>query len=251
MTATLPTITMPSEAELQVRLDLAACYRLAAMYGWDDLVSTHLSVRVPGEETFLINPFGLLFEEITPASLVKVDMDGNILDDSPYKVNQAGFVIHSAVHAARPDVACVMHLHTRDGVAVSALEAGLLPLNQTAMFMSGGIAFHEYEGVALDLAERQRLADDLGDAMVMLLRNHGTLAVGRSIAECFTLMYHLERSCTIQVRTLGMGGPLHQPSPDAVAKVVGLGNNIGPMAEAVVWPALLRKLDRDDPTWRD
>lgn len=236
-----------SEADL--RRDLAAAYRLTAMFGWDDLVATHISVRLPEENAFLINPFGMLFEEIRPADLVKVDFDGKVLAPTPWAVNLAGFVIHSAIHAARHDVDCAMHLHTPDGVAVSMLEEGLLPLSQTAMMVSGQIAYHEYEGVAVDLAERERLVADLGDKNMMLLRNHGTLALGRTIAEAFTTMYFLETACTIQVRALGMGRPLHPVGAGVAERVQPIGG-LEIVARNLVWPALLRKLDRHDPTWR-
>lgn len=237
-----------SEEEWQIRKDLAACYRLVAMFGWDDLIATHLSARIPGEEAFLINPFGMLFEEITAANLVKVNAEGEKLSASPYPVNRAGFVIHSAVHLARPDVACVMHLHTKDGVAVAALSEGLLPLNQTAMLLSNDIAFHDFEGVALDFEERERLVADLGDKGLMILRNHGTLATGRSIADCFVSMYYLETSCTVQVRTLGMGRPLHDAGAAIVGSVAAFRDrNTAKMAEELYWPALLRKLDRNSP----
>jgi ribulose-5-phosphate 4-epimerase/fuculose-1-phosphate aldolase len=237
-----------SQAEWQIRRDLAACYRLVALFGWDDLVATHLSARLPGEEAFLINPFGMLFEEITAANLVKVDADGEVLDDTPYSVNRAGFIIHSAIHMARPEVECVMHLHTRDGVAVSTLAEGILPLNQTAMLISKDIASHDYEGVAISLEERERLASDLGAKSLMLLRNHGTLAVGRSIPECFVSMYYLEMTCTVQVRTLSMGRPLHEAGAPVVDTVASFRDLHGAkMANDVYWPALLRKLDRSSP----
>jgi ribulose-5-phosphate 4-epimerase/fuculose-1-phosphate aldolase len=244
------TRTTPTEAEL--RRDLAAAYRLVAHFGWDDLVATHISVRLPDHSGFLINPYGMLFEEIRPADLVKVDMDGRILSETNWSVNQAGFVIHSAIHQARPDVTCAMHLHTPDGIAVSMLEEGLLPLNQTAMLSAGAIAFHEFEGIAVDLDERERLAADLGDRDLMILRNHGTLTLGRTVAEAFTSMYFLETACTIQVRALGMGRPIHPVRDEAISKVA----QFRPMAGAsvsndLVWPAMLRKLDRLDPTWRD
>jgi ribulose-5-phosphate 4-epimerase/fuculose-1-phosphate aldolase len=236
--------------EAQLRRDLAAAYRLVAMKGWDDLVATHISVRVPGEEAFLINPFGMLFEEIRPADLVKVDLDGELLSPTNWGVNQAGFVIHSAIHAARHDVACAMHLHTADGIAVSMMDEGLLPLNQTAMLMAGRIAFHEFEGVALDLDERERLVADLGDKPAMILRNHGTLTVGETIAEAFTRMYYLETACTIQVRALGMGRPLHRVPGEVVDKVSALHDfSAREVGQNLVWPALLRKLDRLDPAW--
>jgi ribulose-5-phosphate 4-epimerase/fuculose-1-phosphate aldolase len=239
-----------SEEEWQIRKDLAACYRLVAMFGWDDLIATHLSARIPGEEAFLINPFGLLFDEITAGNLVKVNAEGEKLTASPYPVNRAGFVIHSAVHLARPDVACVMHLHTKDGVAVSALREGLLPLNQTAMLLSNDMACHDFEGVALDFEERERLVADLGHKRLMILRNHGTLATGRSIADCFVSMYYLETSCSVQVRTLGMGRPLHDAGADVIQSVAAFRDrNTANMAEELYWPALLRKLDRVSPDY--
>lgn len=237
-----------SDAEWNVRRDLAACYRLAAMFGWDDLIATHFSARVPGEETFLINPFGLLFEEITDANLVKVNADGEKLSESPYPVNRAGFVIHGAIHLARPDVGCVMHLHTRDGVAVSTTSEGLLPLNQAAIAVSGSLAYHDYEGIAVDLEERERLLENLGDKKLMILRNHGTLATGRSVADCFLNMYDLENSCTQQVRTLGMGVPLKQVPSMVIDKVREFrANYFSDMAEDLYWPALLRKAERESP----
>lgn len=237
-----------SAAEQEMRRDLAACYRLVALFGWDDLVATHISARLPDEDAFLLNPFGMLFEEVTASSLVKIDANGQILDPSPYEVNKAGFVIHSAIHQARHDAACVIHLHTRTGVAVSALEEGLLPLNQTAMLISNDIAFHEYEGVATNLGERERLARDLGDKNLMLLRNHGTLALGATIADAFTSIYFLEWACAVQVNTLGMGRPLHAADPDVIASVAS-GRQMGPTAFArdLVWPAMLRKVDRLSP----
>ncbi|HKT54145.1 MAG TPA: class II aldolase/adducin family protein, partial [Caulobacteraceae bacterium] len=239
----------PKEHEL--RRDLAAAYRLAALFGWDDLIATHFSVRLPsapGEpEAFLLNQYGILFEEITASSLVKVDVEGDILSDSDEPVNKAGFVVHSAVHQARPDAGCVMHLHTEDGVAVSALDEGLLPLNQTAMIVAGRVSVHEYEGVAVDLGERERLVADLGDNDLMFLRNHGTLAVGATVAEAFSRMYTLEKACTFQVKTLGMGRPCRMPDPAVVDKMkAGPRRNEQSAAYArnYVWPALLRKLDR-------
>jgi ribulose-5-phosphate 4-epimerase/fuculose-1-phosphate aldolase len=240
----------PDEATL--RRDLAAAYRLVALFGWDDLIATHISVRLPDGNGFLINPFGMLFDEIRPADLVKVDMNGNVLSPTNWGVNLAGFVIHSAIHAARDDAHCVMHLHTSDGIAVSMLEEGLLPLNQTAMLVAGDIAFHEYEGIALDLDERERLAADLGDKDLMILRNHGTLSLGGTVAEAFTNMYFLETACTAQVRALGMGRPLHQPSRQSIDKVAASrAGPMAPLADGLIWPAMLRKLDRVDPGWRD
>ena len=247
--------TPVTEAERRVRRDLAAAYRLVAHFGWDDLLATHLSTRVPNEEAFLINPIGLLFDEITASSLVKVNLQGEILQDTTHAINRAGFVIHSAVHSARHnDAGCVMHLHTRDGVAVSAVSGGLLPLNQTAMLVNGDIAFHEYEGVALDEAECARLVADLGERNLMFLRNHGTLAVGRSVAEAFVQMYQLEWACTVQVRTLSMGLPLHAAPTEVVRKTQtqfppGKTEVGAYYSDQLVWPALLRKLDRIAPDY--
>jgi ribulose-5-phosphate 4-epimerase/fuculose-1-phosphate aldolase len=245
-----------SDVEAQMRRDLAACYRLVALYGWDDMLATHISARLPdedGKECFLLNPLGLMFEEITASSLVKINMDGEIISDTPYKVNRAGFVIHSAVHAARHDAGCVIHLHSLDGVAVSAMEDGILPLNQTAITIASHVAFHDYEGVATNEDERARLAADLGNKPLMLLRNHGTLAVGPSIAGAFVLMYLLETCCTVQVRTLGMGQKLHAADPKVIAETGKMMNdfNFASYAEAMAWPALLRKLDRENPGYAD
>ena len=188
-----------TEAEWQVRQDLAAAYRIIAHYGWDDMVFTHLSARVPGpDEHFLLNPFGFLFNEVTASNLVKVDLDGNIMLDNGYTVNGAGFTIHSAVHMSREDAHAVMHVHTDSGVAVSSTKEGFLPLNQHAMFVYHDLAYHDWEGVALNLDERERLVADLGDRHLMMLRNHGTLALGRSVASCFLRLYYLERACQIQ-----------------------------------------------------
>ena len=247
-------LTAANAEEMRVRRDLAACYRLVAQFGWDDLLATHLSAKVPGEEAFLINPIGLMFEEITATSLVKVNLAGQILQETPFAINRAGFVIHSAVHEARPEAGCVMHLHTRDGVAVAALEEGLLPVNQTAMIVAPHIAYHEYEGVAFDEQERARLAADLGDKKLMLLRNHGTLAVAPSVAEAFSLIYLLEWACTVQVRTLSMNRPLHSAPEEAVRRtgiLLDHQEHSARYAEDLVWPALLRKLNRDNPGYTE
>jgi len=246
-----------SAEEWRIRTDLAAAYRLVAMYGWDDLVFTHISARIPGpEHHFLINPYGLLFEEITASSLVKVGLDGQKVMDSPYPVNPAGFTIHSAVHEVREDAGCVMHLHTPDGTAVATLSEGLLPLNQTAQLVLADLAYHDYEGVALDHDERPRLQRDLGDKGTMLLRNHGTLTVGPTVGQAFTRMYFLERACTMQVRTLcsraGGGGDLYPTAEPVIEKNKNIGRNgLGQVADMLVWPALLRKLDRQSPGYRD
>jgi ribulose-5-phosphate 4-epimerase/fuculose-1-phosphate aldolase len=238
--------------EWAVRVDLAAAYRLVAHYGWDDLIFTHLTARVPGpDHHFLINPYGMMFEEITASSLVKIDLAGTKVDDSPYPVNPAGFTIHSAVHEAREDAHCVMHLHTVDGTAVSVMEGGLQPMTQMAMLVHDDLSYHEYEGIALEHDERPRLQADLGDSCVMLLWNHGTLTIGASIGEAFLRMYALERACSMQVRF--MSGPgLHLPA-DGVGKKVAAQVAIPEYGEIVVkklaWPALRRMLDRRDPSY--
>ncbi len=242
-----------SEEEWQVRVDLAAAYRLVAAEGWDDLVFTHISARVPGgHDHFLVNPYGMLFEEINASSLVKVDLEGRIVLDTPYAINPAGFTIHSAVHAAREDAGCVMHLHTNDGIAVSAQAGGLLPISQTALFPASDLGYHDYEGVALNEDEKVRLVADLGDHSFMILRNHGTLTVGGSVAEAYLAMHVLERACQIQIKAQAGGGELVQvPEPivqgiQAQASKVTLGQG-----GALAWPALLRKADRLDPGFRD
>jgi len=242
-----------SAEEWAVRQDLAAAYRLVALHGWDDMIFTHLSARVPGPAPhFLINPFGFMFDEITASSLVKIDLDGAVVLDNGYPVNTAGFTIHSAVHMARDDAHAVMHLHTDAGVAVSCMENGLLPLNQTALFIIDDVAHHEYEGVALYLPERERLIADLGNKNAMLLWNHGTLAVGHTIAECFMRMYYLERACAIQVRALA-GDALHRPSAQSIEATVNLGRSPGLFATFAkhAWPALRRKIDRIDASYQD
>ena len=241
-----------SDAEWQLRCDLAACYRLVALHGWSDLVFTHISVRLPGEgHRFLINPYGLLFEEITASSLVAVDQDGNKLHDTPFPVNRAGFVIHSAVHAAREDAQCVLHTHTRAGVAVSAQAGGVLPISQQSTFVLASLAYHDYEGVALHDEEKPRLQADLGHANFLMLRNHGLLTVGTSIADAFLSMYIFETSCQIQLAAQSGGGPLTaipQPILDGVA--ASMRAQTQGQGGAFVWPALLRKLERTDPGYR-
>jgi ribulose-5-phosphate 4-epimerase/fuculose-1-phosphate aldolase len=240
-----------SPEEWKVRVDLAAAYRLVAHFGWDDLIFTHLSARVPGpEHHFLINPYGMTFDEITASSLVKIDLNGKIVEPTTYAVNPAGFTIHSAVHAAREDAQCVMHLHTTAGVAVSAQARGLLPLNQTAMIVLGDLAYHEYEGIALNHDERPRLVADLGDKSAMLLWNHGTLTLGKTVAGAFLTMYFLERACATQVATLAGGGALHHAS-DAVIELVAKQAKYGAgMIDALAWAPLIRKLDRLDPSYK-
>jgi ribulose-5-phosphate 4-epimerase/fuculose-1-phosphate aldolase len=243
-----------TDAEWSQRINLAAAYRLVALFGWDDLVDTHISARVPGpEHHFLINPYGLLFEEITASSLVKVDLAGNQLTESAYRINPAGFTIHSAIHEAREDAGCVIHLHTLDGVAVSSCAEGLQPLNQIAQYVTHDLAYHDYEGIALDHDERPRLQRDLGSKNLMLLRNHGTLTVGRSVASAFERMYHLERACSIQVRTRMLGPTAYPVRDEVIQKNTRLHDN-AERAELrstqLVWPPLLRKLDRKDPSYK-
>ena len=238
-----------SDAEWRTRVDLAALYRLVALEKWDDLIFTHVSARVPGpEHHFLINPFGVYFEEVTASSLVKVDLDGNIVMDSPYGINPAGFTIHSAVHGAREDARFVMHLHTDQGVAVSAQSEGLLPISQHALIVTPHLAYHDYEGVALNLDERGRLVADLGDKSLMMLRNHGTLATGGTACEAWVSLWHLERACKMQVMALTAGRErvliASQSAQDEVARIVGGG--LGVMAK-LPWPGLLRRLDRVSP----
>jgi ribulose-5-phosphate 4-epimerase/fuculose-1-phosphate aldolase len=241
-------------AERAIRIDLAAAYRLVALEGWDDMIFTHISARIPGpEHHFLINPYGMLFSEITASSLVKIGMDGKPIGESRYPVNPAGFTIHSAVHEVREDAVCVMHLHTLDGTAVSTAREGLLPLNQTAQLVVGDLVYHDYEGVALDHAERPRLQDDLGKHNMMLLRNHGTLTVGRSVADAFMRMYFLERACSMQVRTRILGRDDYPTAQNVIDKNVALSQSGGMtfLANELLWPALLRKLDRLDPSFRE
>jgi ribulose-5-phosphate 4-epimerase/fuculose-1-phosphate aldolase len=243
-----------SDEEWAVRVDLAAAYRLVSRYGWEDLVFTHISARVPGtEDHFLINPYGLFFDEITASSLVKIDQRGRKLQDSPFSVNEAGFIIHSAVHAARHDARCVLHTHTLNGVAVSTQRAGLLPISQHSLFVLNSVGYHDFEGPALDEDEKPRLVADLGDNRCLILRNHGLLTVGATVADAFVAMYYLEASCAIQVRAQSGGGELI-PVPKEVlergyANATAAQRRAGGQG-ALVWPGLLRRLDRTDPSYR-
>ena len=243
-----------SEAEWQTRVDLAAAYRLVALFKWDDLVFTHISARVPGRDNeFLINPYGLMFEEITASSLVRIDTAGNKLDDSPFAVNPAGFTIHSAIHAARHDARCVLHTHTLNGIAVAAQKGGVLPLSQQSIFVLSSLAYHDYEGVALNEAEKPRLVADLGDKNFLMLRNHGLLTLGASIADAFLSMYLFETVCTIQVRALAGGRELVHVDPRIIAGAQTQAKQVtrGMGGGALVWPGLLRRLDRTDPGYRE
>ncbi|WP_082519706.1 class II aldolase/adducin family protein [Variovorax sp. Root411] len=239
-------------SEQAIRTDLAACYRLAAHFRMTDMTYTHISARLDGGEEFLLNAFGLLFEEVCASNLVKVSASGEILEDPMgVGINAAGFVIHSAVHAARPDVRCVMHTHTAAGMAVSTHPEGLLPLTQHAMRFHSRLARHAYEGIAIDLAERERLAKDLGEHNAMILENHGLLTCGRTVAEAFGTMYYLERACQAQVAALGSGVKPLMPSRDAIEKTSNLFHQNRGKADQRDWPPLLRMLDRIDPSFRN
>ncbi len=244
-------------AEWRARVELAAAYRLVARHGMDDVIYTHISARVPESgDQFLINPYGLLFDEIRASNLVRVDLEGRVLDDPEgLGINPAGFTIHSAVHAARPDVACVLHTHTVPGIAVSCQRDGLLPLNQWALQFHDSITYHDYESIALDLDERARLAADLGDKPVMILRNHGLLTAGRSVAEAWKLMYNLDRSCSAQLAAQASGAPLVLPPAEIRAKTAAQYRRAYDEIEQgramdSEWTALLRLLDREAPDYR-
>jgi len=264
-----------SPEEWDLRVNLAACYRLVARYGMTDLIYNHITARVPGPaHHILINAYGMLYEEVTASSLIKVDLAGNVIDksDHGYSVNAAGYIIHSAVHEARADAHCVIHTHTRAGISVSALEEGLLPLSQTAMRFHGHVAYHDYEGPAFNRGEKARLVAHLGDRNAMILRNHGLLVCGPSIAQAFNLIYWLEQACRIQVDLLSCQRPLHKAAPAVVERTAealsGLEITLDNEADAnpnmksgaqkqgtgyglLEWPALLRSLDRADPSYRD
>ena len=244
--------SLVSAEEWQLRVDLAACYRLVALYGWSDLIFTHISARIPGpEHHFLINPYGLMFDEITASSLVKVDMQCNKLIESPYPVNPAGFVIHSSVHAAREDVQCVLHTHTRAGVAVCAQKNGVLPFSQLSTFVLASLAYHGYEGVAFRDEEKPRLQADLGEANFLMLRNHGLLTCGKTIADAFLAMYTFEAACKIQIDAQAGGGELTQVHPQILTGVAqAMKVQTGGLGGAFVWPSLIRKLDRTDPSYK-
>jgi ribulose-5-phosphate 4-epimerase/fuculose-1-phosphate aldolase len=242
-----------SEEEWQARVDLAACYRMVAHYGWDDLVFTHISARVPGpEHHFLINPYGMLFEEVSASNLVKVDLQGNKVMPSNFDINPAGFVIHSAVHEARDDAKCVMHLHTTAGVAISALEEGLQPYSQQSLFALSGLSYHDYEGVALNPDEKVRLVADLGTTNFMILRNHGLLTCAATIPDTFLAMFILQRACEIQLQAQSTGKPLRAIDPRILAGIQAQASEVTRSAGgALAWPAILRKLDRMCPDFRD
>ena len=255
----MSTVTSPesvksqvSDVEWQQRVNLAACYRLIARYGWDDLIFTHVSARLPGpEHHFLINPYGMLFEEVTASSLVKVDLNGNKLMESPYDINPAGFTIHSAIHAAREDAKCVLHTHSLNGVAVSAQKNGVLPISQQSLFVLSSLAYHNYEGVALNEDEKPRLVADLGDKNFFMLRNHGLITVADNIPDAFVYMYIFEATCMIQVRAQAGGGELISVDPRIIAGAQAQAKQVTKGAGGgLAWPGLLRKLDRIDPGFR-
>jgi ribulose-5-phosphate 4-epimerase/fuculose-1-phosphate aldolase len=241
-----------SAEEWATRIDLAACYRLVAHFGWDDLVFTHISARVPGTHDFLINPYGFMFEEITASSLVRVDLEGKKTLDSPYDINPAGYTIHSAIHAAREDAGCVLHLHTMEGVAVSAQKGGLLPISQQSTLVLLSLSYHDYEGLALNPDEKGRLQKDLGDTRNLILRNHGLLTIGRTVADAFLSMFTLQRACEVQVLAQGHGAELIEIPQSVLDTVPEFSRMVMRGAGAgLVWPALLRKMDRLDPGFRN
>ena len=242
-----------SKEEWQTRVDLAACYRLMHEFGMVEMIANHISARVPGTQNeFLINPYGMLYEELTASSLVKIDLEGNILfNATDYGINQAGYVIHSAIHGARHDVECIIHTHTLAGMSVSAMKCGLMPIAQTSLRWAKGVSYHGYEGIALNLDERERLVKDLGDTDAMILKNHGLLTCAPSIPECFNNMYRLERACQLQVMTLSCNTEIELPPQEVVNEAwrlfqPGVRRRFG----LLEWPALLRKLDKIDTSYR-
>ncbi|ODP31609.1 class II aldolase/adducin family protein [Pandoraea sp. ISTKB] len=244
--------TVMSDEERRMRVDLAACYRLVALNGWDDLIYTHISAMVPGEPGhFLINPFGLSFDEVSASNLVKITMNGEIVGESEHPVNVTGFALHGAVHAARADAVCVMHLHNTAGIAVSIQPHGLLPISQHALRFHERIGYHDYEGLAFSPSEGERLTTSLGPHPAMLLRNHGTLTLGRTVAEAFVLMATLIKACEIQLQALAGGVAPNLPSPAVQDKTAIQLEDGGAIEGVLEWPALLRKLDRIDPSFRD
>jgi ribulose-5-phosphate 4-epimerase/fuculose-1-phosphate aldolase len=242
-----------SAEEWETRVNLAAAYQLVALYGWDDLVFTHISARVPGpEHHFLINPYGMMFEEITASSLVKVDLDGKKVMDSPFEINPAGFTIHSCIHRAREDALCVIHVHSVNGVAVSAQKQGLLPISQQSLFILSTLGYHDYEGLALNPDEQPRLVHDLGDKHCLMLRNHGLLTLGSSPADAFLLIYVFEAACMIQVRAQTGGQELIRIPQAIVSGIQAAAKQVTRgLGGGLAWPGLLRKLDRTNSTYRN
>jgi ribulose-5-phosphate 4-epimerase/fuculose-1-phosphate aldolase len=241
----------PAVAEARVRVELACAYRLAAQFGWHELIYNHITVRAPGTEHFLINPFGLMYREVKASNLVKVDLDGGIIGASAWPINPAGYVLHSAIHGARPDVGSVMHTHSTAGMAVACQKDGLLPLSFPAAFFTGQIAYHDFEGVTLDLDERQRMIANLGDKPVMILRNHGLVSTGRTVADAFITMYNLQRACEVQIAAQAGGAALHLPAPGVAEKVARQVGDGSAQDNALVFAALMRWMDELDPSYRD
>ena len=242
-----------SAAEWETRVNLAACYRLIDRYGMSDLIYNHITARIPGsDDHLLINLYGLLYKEITASSLVKIDVEGNILStpDTDYGINKSGYVIHGAIHKARPDVACIIHTHTRAGMAVSSVKSGLLPMTQTSMRFAGHLGYHDYEGVALDLDEQARLIEDLGARMTMILCNHGLLSCGTTVRQAFDYLYYLERACQTQISALAGGSKLRMPPPEVAEKVARQFERPGYQEKKGEWRALLRMLDRTQPSYK-
>jgi adducin len=262
MTTSAATVTDLADApgdvgaeEWQTRLDLAACYRLVHHHGWTSQVYNHITARVPESEAILINPFGLAYDEVCASNLVKIDLEGNKLDDNPHPVNTAGYVIHSAIHGARPDISCVLHTHSQNATALSCLEEGFIPMTQTGFMFHERVACHDYEGIALDLDERDRLVADLGpDNHTLLLHNHGLITTGPSVAWAFTRLYHFEDNAAIQLKVMASGGTLKLPPPEVAAKTreqfEGGAAQAGAAVRLPEWPAYLRLLDSLDPSWR-
>ncbi|MFQ5547104.1 MAG: class II aldolase/adducin family protein [Woeseia sp.] len=242
-----------STEEWRIRQELAALYRLVAMHGWDDLVFTHITARVPGpDHYFLINPYGMLFESVTASSLIKVDLAGNKIIETPFPFNPAGYTIHSAVHEAREDAKCVMHLHTRAGVAVSAQRDGLLPISQQASVALGSLAYHDYEGIALNPEEKARLQRDLGDKVAMILRNHGTLVAAPTIADAWLYMYNLETACQIQIAAQAGGGELVMLDEEIIRlNCENLAQATAGQGGQIAWAAMLDKVERRDPSFQN
>jgi ribulose-5-phosphate 4-epimerase/fuculose-1-phosphate aldolase len=242
-----------SPEEWETRVNLAAAYRLVEYYGMSDMTRTHISAKIPGEETFLLNPYGLMFDEVTASSLIKIDLDGNELDNrGPYHANAAGFTIHSAVHGARDELHCVMHTHSEAGMAVSAMKCGLLSISQHAMRFHNRLSYHDYEGIALDLEERERLVADLGTTKAMILRNHGLLSAGATVAEAFSILFYLEKCCRSQIMALSAGGPdaLIVPSEEVCEHTAKQFENVTESLPMRDWPGHLRRLDAMDPSYR-
>lgn len=240
-----------SKTEWQTRLELAACYRLVAHMGWDDLIYTHISVRIPDTEHFLINAFGVAFDEVTASNLVKIDINGNVLDSGEFSINPAGFTIHSAIHQVRHDASCVMHLHTNSTIAVASQKQGLLPLSQYSMFSMASMSYHDYEGLAVNPAEKQRLQNNLGENNHLLLRNHGALTLGRAIGDAFMRMYDLNRACEIQLMLQAAGQSNILVEQNIVNNIKQQANVVhsGETGGQKAWPAMMRKAYRLDPSF--